>query len=91
MARELEEEIGYSAGNITPECTFYPTPGISNEAIHFFIARNLTPCLQRLEEGEHITPEAYTIEECLQKIDAGEIIDGKTILGILWYQRKNRT
>jgi ADP-ribose pyrophosphatase len=91
MARELEEEIGYSAGQLTLECTFYPTPGISNEAIHFFVAHDLTRCPQRLEEGEHITLEAYTIEECLQKIDTGEITDGKTILGILWYQRKNRT
>jgi ADP-ribose pyrophosphatase len=91
IARELEEEIGYSAGQITPECTFYPTPGISNEEIHLFIARNLTLCPQRLEEGEHITLEACTIEECLQKIENGEIIDGKTILGILWYQRKART
>jgi ADP-ribose pyrophosphatase len=88
IARELEEEIGYSAGSITPECAYYPTPGISNEVIHFFIARNLTPCPQRLEEGEHITLAAYTLEECLQKIDSGEITDGKTILGIHWYQRK---
>jgi ADP-ribose pyrophosphatase len=88
MARELEEEIGYSAGQLLSECAFYTTPGISNEVIHLFIARNLTPCPQRLEEGEHITLEAYTVEECLQKIITGEITDGKTILGILWYQRK---
>jgi ADP-ribose pyrophosphatase len=88
MARELEEEIGYSAEQLIPECTFYTTPGISNETIHLFIAQNLTPCPQRLEEGEHITLESYTVEECLQKIIDGEITDGKTILGILWYQRK---
>jgi ADP-ribose pyrophosphatase len=89
IARELEEEIGYSAGKLTQECTFYTTPGISNEVIHLFIARNLTPCTQRLEEGEHIMLESYTIEECIQKIETGEIMDAKTILGILWYQRKS--
>jgi ADP-ribose pyrophosphatase len=88
VARELEEEIGYRAGRLTHECTFYTTPGISNESIHLFMARELTPCAQRLEEGEHITVEAHSVEECLQKIQTGEINDGKTILGILWYQTK---
>jgi len=86
MARELEEEIGYQAGSLTYLCSFYTTPGISDELIHFFIARKLMPCPQRLEEGEHITVEAYSPEECLEKIRTGEIRDGKTILGILWYQ-----
>jgi ADP-ribose pyrophosphatase len=86
MARELEEEIGYQAGSLTYLCSFYTTPGISDELIHFFIARKLTPCPQRLEEGEHITVEAYSPEECLEKMRTGEIRDGKTILGILWYQ-----
>lgn len=87
-ARELEEEIGYKAGALTYETTFYTTPGISDEAIHLFIARELTPCPQRLEEGEHITVECYSVDECLRKIASGEIADGKTILGILWYCRK---
>jgi ADP-ribose pyrophosphatase len=88
VARELEEEIGYIAGALTHECTFYTTPGISNEALHLFIARDLTRSSQRLEEGEHIMVETYSLEECVKKIAAGEIIDGKTILGILWYQMK---
>lgn len=86
VARELEEEIGYSAGSLTHECTFYTTPGISNESIHLFLASNLVPCAQRLEEGEHITVEAYSLEECLEKIRIGEIADAKTILGIFWLQ-----
>jgi ADP-ribose pyrophosphatase len=86
IARELEEEIGHRPGTLKYETTFYTTPGISDEAIHYFIARDLTPCAQRLEEGEHITVEAYSIDECLEKIKSGEINDGKTILGILWYK-----
>jgi ADP-ribose pyrophosphatase len=88
VAREIEEETGCRAGSLTHECSFYTTPGISDELIHLFVARHLTPCPQRLEEGEHITVEAYTVEECLQKIVTGEIADAKTILGILWYQQK---
>jgi ADP-ribose pyrophosphatase len=90
IAREIEEETGYSAGVLTHESTFYTTPGISNESIHLFLARDLTLKAQRLEEGEHITVEAYSLEECLEKIQTGEIDDGKTILGILWYHHMNQ-
>ena len=86
IKRELEEETGYRAGNLTHECSFFTSPGISNELIHLFIARNLTRVSQRLEEGEHITVEAYTLEECREKLRNGEIVDGKTLLGILWLQ-----
>jgi ADP-ribose pyrophosphatase len=89
IARELEEEIGYSAGSLTHACTFYTTPGFSNESIHFFIAQHLTKTTQRLEEGEHITVEAHSLSECLRMIEHGEIRDGKTILGILWYHRNS--
>jgi len=87
IAREIEEETGYVAGAITHECSFYTTPGFSNESIHLFLARDLTLKAQRLEEGEHITVEPYSLDECLEKIRAGEINDGKTILGILWYNQ----
>ena len=88
MKRELEEETGYRAGVLTHECSFYTTPGISNELIHLYTARELAPCAQDLEEGEHITIEALAMEECLSKIKTGEICDGKTILGILWHQMR---
>ena len=89
MRRELEEEAGYRAGNWSHECTFYTSPGISDEILHLFTARDLTPVPQRLEEGEHITVETYTLDQCLDKVDSGEIVDGKTLLGILWHLRKN--
>ncbi len=90
IAREIEEETGYVAGVLTHECTFYTTPGISDESIHLFLAKELTLKTQRLEEGEHITVEAYSLEQCLEKIRTGEISDGKTILGILWYHQMNQ-
>jgi ADP-ribose pyrophosphatase len=88
IKRELEEETGYRCRDIRQEFSFYTSPGISNELIHFFMARDLVPVSQRLEEGEHITVEIHSVDECLKKIGTGEIEDGKTILGLLWYQMK---
>jgi len=88
IRRELEEEAGYAAATWSHECAFYTSPGFSDELLHLFVARDLRPVEQRLEEGEHITVEVHTLDQCLEKMAAGEIADGKTILGILWYRRK---
>jgi len=85
IAREVEEETGYRAAEIVHETSFYTSPGIIDEVVHLYIARGLAPAAQSLEDGEHITVEAYAPEECVHKIETGEIADAKTILGILWY------
>ena len=88
IARELNEEIGYQAEVLSHEFSFYTSPGYCTEIIHLYIARGLRPVPQRLEEGEHITVAAYGLDECLDKIQTGEIVDGKTLLGLLWYRLK---
>ena len=89
MRRELEEETGYRAEVLRYEFSFHTSPGFCDEIIHLFLASGLTHVAQRLEEGEHITVERYTMEECLHMIETGEIADGKTILGLLWYQNQD--
>ncbi|MFH1573903.1 MAG: NUDIX hydrolase [Acidobacteriota bacterium] len=88
IRRELEEEAGHVAASWSHECSFFTSPGISDELIHLFIARDLTSTAQTLEEGEHITVEFHSLNRCLQKVVSGEITDGKTLLGILWYRMK---
>jgi len=87
IALELEEEIGYTAGSLIEMCSFYASPGFCDEVIHLFLAGKLVPCARRPETGEHINPEARTLDECLRMIADGEIMDGKSILGILWFER----
>jgi ADP-ribose pyrophosphatase len=87
VKRELEEETGYRADVMDYAFSFHTSPGFCNEIIHLFLASGLTPVAQRLEEGEHITVESYTLDECMQMIRSGAIADAKTILGILWYHQ----
>ncbi len=86
IKRELEEETGYAAREVRHAFSFHTTPGFCDEVIHLFLATGLIPVGQRLEEGEHITVESYSVDECLRMIASGEIADAKTILGILWYR-----
>jgi len=88
VKRELEEETGYRAAHVEYQFSFYTSPGISNEIIHLFLASDLTQSAQSLEEGEHISVERHSLEDCLEMVANGEIADAKTILGVLWYQRR---
>lgn len=88
IARELEEETGHSAGSLEHLCSFYTSPGISTEFVHLFLARNLKPVPQRLEEGEHIVVEPLELRKCLDLARRGEILDGKTLLGLFWYSHE---
>jgi len=86
MRRELVEETGYQADAMRHLLSFHTSPGFCDEIIHLFVASELTHAGQRLEEGEHILVESYTLEECLNMVQTGEIDDAKTILGLYWYR-----
>ena len=48
--RELIEEIGYSASDWQQLGTITPLPGCSDERIHIFLAADLTPAEQNLDD-----------------------------------------
>jgi ADP-ribose pyrophosphatase len=87
-ARELEEETGYRADHIEPLCRFYTTAGGTNEMLHLFLATGLTPGHQRLEADERIEVYPTPLEQAVEMIATGEIMDGKTIIGLLRLQAK---
>src|SRR5262245_26812034 len=53
-ARELEQEIGWRAGRLEKLCEFYPTPGFCEEKLHVYLATELQPAQQQLDEDELI-------------------------------------
>lgn len=81
--RELEEEIGVTAGNLEKLAEFYVSPGFLTEKMHVFLATDLTKTEQNLEADELIEIEKITFERAFEKIRNGEIEDGKTIVGLI--------
>jgi ADP-ribose pyrophosphatase len=80
--RELIEEIGYSATDWHQLGTITPLPGCSNERIHIFLALDLKPAEQNLDDDEMINVHKMNFSEALQMIESGKISDGKTISGL---------
>ncbi|MEM9083681.1 MAG: NUDIX hydrolase [Planctomycetota bacterium] len=79
-ARELEEETGYVGATIEPLGWFYTTPGMTNEAMHCYLATGLSASEQQLEADERITVHPTPLNQALKMLDDQEIRDGKAIV-----------
>ena len=81
--REVEEEAGYRAGRIVKIGSIYTTPGFTDEVIHLYVARDLTPVTQKLDADEVLTVERLPFKRAVDLIRMGEIVDSKTICALL--------
>jgi ADP-ribose pyrophosphatase len=85
--RELIEETGYIAGRLEMLHSFLLSPGILDERMHLFVARDLQPGPTARETGEEIENLVVSWSEALAMIDRGEIQDAKSLVGLLWWNR----
>jgi ADP-ribose pyrophosphatase len=85
--RELMEEVGYCAAQILPLGGFWSTAGFCDEYIHLFQGHELSVTEQKLEPDEIIDLCPMTLAEAVGKVENGEILDGKTQLSLLLYQK----
>lgn len=86
--RELEEETGYTCDKVELLSTIYTTVAFCNEKIDIYLAKDLKPGRQHLDEDEYLNVEAYTLEELKRMIFDCKLQDAKTICGILAYAAK---
>jgi ADP-ribose pyrophosphatase len=87
-ARELEEETGYRAAQMTKLGEFYTSPGFADELMRVYLAEDLEHVGQRLEPGEEISVEPVSRNAAIEMAAHGRLRDGKTIAGLLmWYVR----
>ena len=84
---ELAEETGYRAGHWRKLAEFYPSPGVMTERMYLYLARDLTPGPMHPEPDEQLEPTVVAWQQALAWIDDGTIEDGKTIIGLLLWDR----
>ena len=59
--------------------------GFCDERIPIYVATDLKPSKQHLDEDEFIDVKEFTTDEIKEMIFDGRIIDAKTIAGVLGY------
>lgn len=85
--RELQEEIGYTAGQLDPLATFYSEPALCTQRMHVFLARDLTPARLSADEDEFIGVRRVRLDQAMGLIADGSIRDAKSISALLLAMR----
>src|SRR6056297_3571733 len=89
--RELKEEAGVSAENLSYVGHFYPGIGYSDEVIHIYVAWNLKSVPQEVDDDEFVTRHKLRFKEAVRRVHSGEITDGKTVACLLrvwhWWKK----
>jgi len=83
-ARELKEETGCTAEHFDHLLTMYTTPGFTDEKIHLFMATGLVAGETKHEVDEFLDLHPMRLSRALEMVEAGEIQDSKTALGLLF-------
>ncbi len=88
--RELSEECGRRARRLERLGGFYVSPGFCTEFVHLFLARELEAANANPDPDEEIEVVRLSLAEALRLITAGEIRDGKSIIGLMRTSAKVR-
>ncbi len=84
--RELEEETGMRARRLERLTTIHTTPGFTDERIHLFLAEGLDPGAEHREADEFMELHTLRWSQVLRLVESGEIVDGKTLVSLLFVQ-----
>ena len=77
--RELREEIGMAAGELKKIGEFYMSPGYASEYMYCFLATGLYSAPLPPDADEFINIHKIPLQEVLNLIKMGKIIDSKTL------------
>jgi ADP-ribose pyrophosphatase len=81
--RELEEEAGLRAASWRSLGTVVSSPGVFTEVLHLYLATQLTSGTARPEAAEVFRIEWVPLAVAVQRALHGDIIDSKTVIGLL--------
>lgn len=86
VIRELREETGYVAEQITHVCVKDTSNGTTNEKLFFFEASNIYKCSDPFEKN--IESDFFTVQKCTEMINDGTIDCLSSSFAILHYYLK---
>ena len=81
--RELREETGLIPGVFESMGVSYSSPGILAERIYLYFAKDLKQGPTQPDDGEFVETVWIPYQELMDMARRGEIVDGKTLAGLL--------
>jgi ADP-ribose pyrophosphatase len=83
--RELIEETGYRAAKWSKLVRYYASPGFLGESMQVFLAQGIRSGIAEPEADESIVIHMMPLSTVMKMIATGQVLDGKTILGVQFY------
>ena len=83
VQRELQEEIGYTAGKLRHLSSFWLAPGWCTENMHAYLATDLTPSSLQADDDEFISVVRVPLTDAMKLISEGQVQDAKSIAALL--------
>jgi len=88
--REAQEEAGCTLSDTRLIMSYLSTPGASSETVALFVARvdsrDAGGVHGLRHEGEDIKVRVVSINEAMRHLQAGKIVNAKTIIALQWLQ-----
>lgn len=81
-AREIREETGKAADNLTKLGQFYLAPGYSTEFMIVYLATGLSDNPLEADADEFLSVESIPVAEAIQMAERGEIPDAKSLAAL---------
>ena len=86
--RELQEEIGHTAGWLQPLGGYYLAPGWCDEYMYAYLATELSPDPRSQDYDEIVETRWVPLGDTLELMARGEIRDAKSIAALLLAMRR---
>ncbi len=80
--RETEEETGCRPGRLERLGSIVTAPGFCDEVIHLFLATQLEPTRQSLDQDEVLTLAPMAFDEAMARVQDNTIRDAKSIAAL---------
>jgi 8-oxo-dGTP pyrophosphatase MutT (NUDIX family) len=81
--RELQEETGYRAEQLTWISSYYTSKCICDETAHLYVGQGLSPTHHVPDETEFIEVGTFSFAEALHMVVDCEIMDSMSVIAIL--------
>jgi ADP-ribose pyrophosphatase len=86
--RELREEVGYNAAELSHISTYYTSKSIVQEVAHLYLGYDLTEAQAVPDETEFLEIETFPFELVLKMVLENEIRDSMTVIAVLHAARQ---
>jgi ADP-ribose pyrophosphatase len=81
--RELQEEIGHTAGRLEWVSTMYSSKSVVHEVAHLYIGYELAQAELPPDDTEEIEQGVFPFAQVLEMVNASEIRDAMTVIAVL--------